>query len=189
MTSFREIGGKRVSIGHPGSGNLHTVRVMLEAFGMSEADFSPALLDPARAYDSLRAGQIDCLFSTVGIGSTAIRELAGFGDVVLVELAEPELDALIRAKPYYAYATLTAGSYPGSDRKSCPSSVSRRSSWRAQSSLSRRPTPSCKPSWLTSIASSALTRRLQGSPERTCSRVSVRRCTRGRRGPTGRRVC
>lgn len=113
VTSFREIAGKRVSIGHPGSGNLHTVRVMLEAFGMSEADFSPALLDPARAYDSLRAGQLDCLFSTVGIGSTAIRELAGSGDVVLVELAEPELDALIRAKPYYAYATLPAGSYPG----------------------------------------------------------------------------
>ena len=113
VTSFREIAGKRVSIGQPGSGVLHTARVMLEAFGMSEADFSPSLLDVDRASDLLRAGQIDCLFYLVGIGSTAIRELTSSGDVVLVELAEPELDALIRAKPYYAYATLPAGSYPG----------------------------------------------------------------------------
>ena len=113
VTSFREIAGKRVSIGQPGSGVLHTARVMLEAFDMSEADFSPSLLGVDRASDLLRAGQIDCLFYLVGIGSTAIRELTSSGNVVLVELAEPELDALIRAKPYYAYATLPAGSYPG----------------------------------------------------------------------------
>ena len=113
VTSFREIAGKRVSIGHPGSGILHTVRIMLEVFGMSEADFSPALLDPGSAFEALKAKEIDCLFAIVGIGSPAVGELLGSGSTNLIGLDDPELDALIESKPYYAYATVPANSYPG----------------------------------------------------------------------------
>ena len=113
VTSFREIAGKWVSIGNPGSGMLQTAQIMLEAFGMSEEDFAPLYLNPGEAMEALQAGELDCALVIVGIGSPAIKELASSGDVVFVELAEPKLDALIQAKPYYSYATLPANTYPG----------------------------------------------------------------------------
>ena len=115
VAGFRDIAGKRINIGNPGSGQLNTVRAMLEVFGMSEDDFSPEFLKAAEAPDFLRDGRIDCFFYTVGIGGAAIRDITTTSDVVLVPLADPELDGLIEANPYYAYATVPAGTYSGQD--------------------------------------------------------------------------
>jgi len=115
VESFRDIAGKRVSIGNPGSGILNTVQAMLAAYGMSESDFTPEYLRAAEAPDFLRDGRIDCFFYTVGIGGAAIRDITATADVSLVELDDPELQALIDEFPYYAFATVPAGTYGGQD--------------------------------------------------------------------------
>jgi len=115
VSSFRDIAGKRVSIGNPGSGILNTVRAMLDAYGMSESDFTAEYLVAAEAPDFLRDGRIDCFFYTVGIGGGAIRDITSTSDVNVVPLDDPELQALIDAFPYYAFATVPAGTYGGQD--------------------------------------------------------------------------
>jgi uncharacterized protein len=111
VASFRDIAGLRVSIGNPGSGILNTVRAMLDVFGMTEEDFSAEYLRAAEAPDFLRDGRIDCFFYTVGIGGAAIRDITATADVNIVPLDDPELAALIEAEPYYAFATVPAGTY------------------------------------------------------------------------------
>jgi len=111
VQSFRDIAGRRVSIGNPGSGILNTVQAMLEVFGMSEADFTPEYLRAAEAPDFLRDGRIDCFFYTVGIGGAAIRDITATADVRIVPLDDPELEQLIEQFPYYAFATVPAGTY------------------------------------------------------------------------------
>jgi TRAP transporter TAXI family solute receptor len=111
VNEFADIAGKRVSLGAPGSGVLFTVQAMLEAKGLSEADVSAEYLRPAEAPDFLRDGRIDCFFYTVGIGGAAIRDIMATSDAKLVPLADPEFAELIEQLPYYAFATVPAGTY------------------------------------------------------------------------------
>jgi uncharacterized protein len=115
VRGFRDIAGKRVSIGPPGSGILNTVRSMLEVYGMSEEDFTAEYLRPAEAPDFLRDGRIDCFFYVVGIGNAAIRDISATAEVDIVPLEGPELVALIDEFPFYAFATVPAGTYGGQD--------------------------------------------------------------------------
>ncbi len=115
VEGFDDIAGKRVSIGNSGSGMLNTVRAMLDAKGMSEDDFEPEYLRAAEAPDFLRDGRIDCFFYTVGIGGAAIQDITTTSDVHLVPLADDEFAAMIEAAPYYAFATVPAGTYGGQD--------------------------------------------------------------------------
>jgi TRAP transporter TAXI family solute receptor len=115
--SFEEIAGKRVSIGNPGSGMLNTVKAMLAAKGMSESDFQAEYLKAAEAPDFLRDGRIDCFFYTVGIGGAAIRDITTTADVELVELDDEEFAEMIEKFPYYAFATVPAGTYEGQDEE------------------------------------------------------------------------
>ena len=111
VQSFRDIAGKRVSIGNPGSGIYNTVLAMLDAFDMTEADFSAEYLVAAEQPDFLRDGRIDCFFYTVGIGGGAIRDITATADVDVVPLDDPELQSLIDDFPYYAFATVPGGTY------------------------------------------------------------------------------
>jgi TRAP transporter TAXI family solute receptor len=115
VASFDDIAGKRVSIGNSGSGMLNTVRAMLEAKGMSEEDFEAEYLRAAEAPDFLRDGRIDCFFYTVGIGGAAIQDITTPSDVVIVPLADDEFAQMIEDFPYYAFATVPAGTYNGQD--------------------------------------------------------------------------
>lgn len=117
VSEFRDIAGKRVSIGNPGSGILNTVQAMLETVGMSESDFQAEYLRAAEAPDFLRDGRIDCFFYTVGIGGAAIRDITSTSDVNLVPLDDEEFQGLIDEEPYYAFATVPAGTYDGQDEE------------------------------------------------------------------------
>lgn len=115
VSEFRDIAGKRVSIGNPGSGILNTVRAMLEVFDMTEDDISAEYLRAQEAPDFLRDGRIDCFFYTVGIGGAAIRDITATADVDVIALDGPELQGLIEEFPFYAFATVPAGTYGGQD--------------------------------------------------------------------------
>lgn len=115
VAAFSDLVGKRVSIGDPGSGTLNTVRTMLDAKGIAEADLKTEYLKAAEAPDFLRDGRLDCFFYAVGIGAAAIRDISATSDVVLVPLNDPEFAALIEKYPYYAFATAPAGTYGGQD--------------------------------------------------------------------------
>lgn len=117
VQNFRDIAGKRVSIGNPGSGIYNTVVAMLDAFGMSEDDFTAEYLTAQEQPDFLRDGRIDCFFYTVGIGGAAIRDITATSDVNIVPLDDAELAALIDANPFFAFAAVPAGTYDGQDEE------------------------------------------------------------------------
>jgi TRAP transporter TAXI family solute receptor len=185
VESFRDIAGKRVSIGNPGSGIYNTVLAMLDAFDMTEADFSAEYLVAAEQPDFLRDGRIDCFFYTVGIGGGAIRDITATADVDVVPLDDPELQSsstssrTTRSPPSRAAPTATS---PTTSR--C--SASRRCSCRAPTSPRRTPTTSSRPSSTTSKASRPRTRPWRTSPPRTSSAASAPRSTRAPSVPSRR---
>lgn len=114
IKSFDDLKGKRVNIGNPGSGSRGTMDVLMAAKGWTLADFE--LATELKSSDQARAvceGKIDAMVFTVGHPSGSIKEATTECETVLVEVAGPEVDALIADNPYYRTATIPGGMYNG----------------------------------------------------------------------------
>ncbi len=115
IASVADLAGKRVSLDEPGSGTLVDAKIILEAFGLTEADITPEYLKPDQAADRMRDGAMDAFFFVGGYPAGAIAELSSQHDVVLVPITGPEVDALRENYTFFATDTFPAGTYNGQD--------------------------------------------------------------------------
>jgi TRAP transporter TAXI family solute receptor len=114
IKTFDDLKGKRVNIGNPGSGSRGTMDVLMAAKGWTIGDFE--LVTELKSSDQARAvceGKIDAMVFTVGHPSGSIKEATTECDTLLVEVAGPEVEALIADNPYYRAATVPGGMYKG----------------------------------------------------------------------------
>ena len=115
ITSFDDLKGKRVNVGNPGSGQLATMEVVLDAKGWTMDDFALASeLKPAEQAAALGDNKVDAIVYTVGHPNGSIQEAVSTVDAVMVPVEGPEIDALIANNPFYAAATIPGGMYEGS---------------------------------------------------------------------------
>ena len=115
IDSVADLKGKRVSLDEPGSGTLVDAKIILEAYGLSEADITPEYLKPDQAADRMRDGAMDAFFFVGGFPAGAIAELASQHDVKMVPLAGPEVDKLLETYNFFATDNLPAGTYEGQE--------------------------------------------------------------------------
>ncbi|MGB3279968.1 MAG: TAXI family TRAP transporter solute-binding subunit [Pseudorhodobacter sp.] len=116
ITSFDDLKGKRVNVGNPGSGQLATMEVVLAAKGWTMADFSLASeLKPAEQAAALGDNKVDAIVYTVGHPNGSIQEAVSTVEANLVPVEGEAIDKLVAENPFYAYATIPGGMYPGSD--------------------------------------------------------------------------
>jgi len=114
-TDLGEAGGRRVSIGAPGSGTEQMAREILAAHGLGVDDIAVQYLSFAESATALRDGAIDLAILSVGYPAAAVLEATTTGAVRLLPVPEPALAALIQAHPYYRRDTIPAGTYAGVD--------------------------------------------------------------------------
>ncbi|WBU64911.1 TAXI family TRAP transporter solute-binding subunit [Paracoccus aerodenitrificans] len=116
IASFDDMRGKRVNVGNPGSGQLATMQVVLNAKGWTMDDFSLASeLKPAEQSAALGDNKVDAIVYTVGHPNGSIQEATSTVEANLVPVEGPEIDQLIADNPYYAKATIPGGMYAGTD--------------------------------------------------------------------------
>lgn len=115
ISSVADLKGKRVSLDEPGSGTLVDAKIILEAYGLSEADIRPEYLKPEQAADRMRDGAMDAFFFVGGYPAGAIAELASQHDIALVPITGSEIDALRETYTFFANDTVPAGTYEGQD--------------------------------------------------------------------------
>jgi uncharacterized protein len=116
IESFDDLKGKRVNVGNPGSGQLATMEVVLDAKGWSMADFSLASeLKPAEQAAALGDNKVDAIIYTVGHPNGSIQEAVSTVDAKLVPVEGEAIDKLVADNPFYAYATVPGGMYKGTD--------------------------------------------------------------------------
>ena len=116
IKTFKDLKGKRVNIGNPGSGQRGTMEVVMEAMGWSKSDF--ALASELKSSEQSRAlcdNKIDAMIFSVGHPSGSIKEATTSCDSVLVEVSGKKINALINKHDYYRSATIPAGMYRGTD--------------------------------------------------------------------------
>lgn len=113
IASVADLRGKRVSLDEPGSGTLVDARIILEGFGIAEADIQAEFLKPNQAADRMRDGQMDAFFFVGGFPAGAIAELASQMAITLVPITGDGAAAIREAYPFFAEDLVPAGTYEG----------------------------------------------------------------------------
>jgi len=114
IKNFRDLKGKRVNVGNPGSGQRGTMEVVMKAVGWSMKDFKLASeLKSAEQSKALCDNKIDAMVFTVGHPSGSIKEATTSCDAVLVNVTGPAIDKLVKDNDYYRTATIPGGMYRG----------------------------------------------------------------------------
>ncbi len=113
INDIKDLKGKRVNIGNPGSGQRQNSIDALEAVGLNfETDMQAEQVKAAEAPGLLQDGRIDAFFYTVGHPSGAFKEAtAGARKVKFVSITG--IDSLLAKFPYYAKSFVPVKLYPG----------------------------------------------------------------------------
>lgn len=113
IRSIGDLRGRRVSLDEPGSGTLIDARIVLAAYGLTEADLKAIYVKPQFAVQKMARGELDAFFIIAGYPTRSISELAtGFGAGLLPVDGEPR-DAVAAHFPFLSASTIPANTYPG----------------------------------------------------------------------------
>ena len=114
INSFADLKGKKFNVGNPGSGTRATLDELIGAMGWNLSAFSLASELKADEHGpALCDGKIDGFFYLVGHPSANIQDPTTVCSAKLVSVTGSAVDKLVKANPYYAYATIPGGLYPG----------------------------------------------------------------------------
>lgn len=111
ITSVEDLRGKRVGVGAANSGVEINARMILEAYGITYDDIQPDYLAYGEAIDNMKNGQCDAVFVTSGLPNATVMELGVSYDMVVVPIDGEGRENLVSQYPYYAKATIPAGTY------------------------------------------------------------------------------
>ena len=116
IKSMRDLKGKRVSTGAPGSGTEVTALRVLEAYGIdADKDLKREKLSVAESVNAIKDGKIDAFFWGGGVPTAAITDLGATPGVKikLLDHADAVPNMVKKYGPLYVKGTLSKDSYPG----------------------------------------------------------------------------
>ncbi|MDH4182343.1 MAG: TAXI family TRAP transporter solute-binding subunit, partial [Betaproteobacteria bacterium] len=113
VRSFKDLKGKSVSSGSPGSGQWQLLGDLLEAHGMTRKDIAEDLSSFAQSVDKIKDGNLVASLITAGAPTSSVTDLANARDIRIVPLSGPGIDALRKKQPYYASVQMPANTYKG----------------------------------------------------------------------------
>ena len=116
INSWDDLAGKRVNIGNPGSGQRGTMEVLMAAHGTGVGDFAQATeLTSSEQSSALCDGKIDAYGYTVGVPNAGVAVATDGCSARIISLDGDAEMMLVDENPYYAFATIPAGTYSTTD--------------------------------------------------------------------------
>jgi TRAP transporter TAXI family solute receptor len=120
IEGLTDLKGKRVSVGAPGSGTEAMNKDVFGAVGMGYDDFATAArLSYAETTGAMKDGNLDAGSLSVGLGASALVDLASTRDMALVCMTDEEIAAVTAEFPFYSAFIIPGGTYPGVE-EDCP---------------------------------------------------------------------
>ncbi|QMV15590.1 TAXI family TRAP transporter solute-binding subunit [Vibrio spartinae] len=117
INNIKDLKGKRVNIGNPGSGDRATMQVIMEKMGWTKDSFKlTSELKGSERSQALCDNKIDAFIYVVGHPNGSIKEATTSCDAKLVPVTGPEIDKIVAENPYYTYTDVPAGMYRGTDQ-------------------------------------------------------------------------
>jgi len=113
IKTVADMRGHRVYVGDIGSGTEQSTKLIFKVYGMSFDDLAASLHGKAgQAVQMLVNGDIDAMFFSAAVGSSAFVQAAASGKTVFLSIDQEHLDKLQRNYPFYSQLTVPAGTYP-----------------------------------------------------------------------------
>lgn len=116
ITSIRDLKGKRVSLGAPGSIGNAIGKTVIEAHGLKmSTDWQPEYIGHGDGPDALRDGSVDAVLIVSTFPTSALIDLTSSekGNVVFLNPDPKILDKLLEDYPYWAKIDIPGGIYEG----------------------------------------------------------------------------
>ncbi|WP_272010797.1 TAXI family TRAP transporter solute-binding subunit [Roseovarius sp. ZX-A-9] len=115
IETFKDLKGKTISSGSPGSGQWQLLGDLLESHGMTREDVSEDFSSFSQSVDKIKDGNLDASLITAGSPTSSVTDLANGHEIRIVPLNGPAIAKLQETQPYYANAILAGGTYKGQD--------------------------------------------------------------------------
>jgi hypothetical protein len=118
IQSWNDLEGKRFNIGNPGSGQRGTTEELINGHGWSMDKFGQTSeLTSTEQSSALCDGKIDAYGYTIGVPNAGVSVATDGCDAYIVDLSDdPVAKKLVDENPYYAWATIPAGTYKTTDK-------------------------------------------------------------------------
>ncbi len=113
INSIKDLKGKSISSGSPGSGQYQLVTDLLRVHGLSRSDVKEDSSSFTQAMDKIKDGNLHATLITGGVPVAAITDAAQSHAIRIIPLAGSQLDELLKAQPYYTRVQLPANTYKG----------------------------------------------------------------------------
>ena len=116
VSTMKDLKGRRISTGAPGSGTEIIALRILEAYGLDpDKDVTREKLSVAESVNALKDRKIDAFFWSGGVPTAAVTDLAATPGIKIKLLDHAEaVPALVKKYgPLYVKGTIPAGSYQG----------------------------------------------------------------------------
>jgi len=112
IRDIKDLRGKRVNLGNPGSGQLQNSKDIVTAAGLTEEDLSAEYVKAIEAPGLLQDERLDAFFYTVGHPNSNIKEAtSGRIKVRIVPVTGPAVDKLLEKYSYYAKSVVPHSFY------------------------------------------------------------------------------
>ena len=112
IAALRDLENRRVNIGNPGSGQRGTMDMVMEAMDWTKSDFALANELSASEHGlALCHGTVDAFVYTVGHPNRSVDQATRLCAARLVDVEEPEIEALLAAHPYLVKAEIPGHLY------------------------------------------------------------------------------
>jgi uncharacterized protein len=109
VRSIRDLKGKRVVLGAPGSGAEQNALQVLKVHGVLETDIRTIQsIGRMAAFGQLKAGTFDAVFVSTALGSPLIADAMASGKLALIGIGDSAGDALRRSYPFYTVEKIPA---------------------------------------------------------------------------------
>ncbi|MGD9124237.1 MAG: TAXI family TRAP transporter solute-binding subunit [Desulfarculaceae bacterium] len=113
INSFKDLKGKSISSGSPGSGQWQLLGDLLASYGMTRKDIKEDYSSFSQSVEKIKDNNLDASLITAGTPTASVTELANHHSIMILPLTGAEIDKLRKVQPYYAPTVLPAKTYKG----------------------------------------------------------------------------
>lgn len=116
IKTIKDLKGKKVAVGAPGSGTEAMARYVLKVYGLTYDDINEQFLSATETSEAIKDGNIDAGIVTLGTPAPTLMDLATQRDIRFLDI-EPEVAQKINKEfPAYFPTTIPAGTYNKQDK-------------------------------------------------------------------------
>ena len=114
INHVKDLKGKIINIGNPGSGQRGNAMDVLKIYGLNhKSDLKSQGLQQNEASRAIIDKKIDGFFYTVGNPAAAIQDPANSTDIDIISIDSQAMKSFVNERPYYVMSTIPKGTYKG----------------------------------------------------------------------------